>query len=84
MRLYISIRQHRWISILCLLFLFPIILEAQKFADKSYYIIDSLILEELVDSDKHLLDSALSLYHEAINDTARFNAIYMLTQANLL
>ncbi len=80
MRLYISIRQHKWISILCLLFLFPITLDAQKFADKSYYLIDSLILEELVDSDKHLLDSALSLYHEAINDTARFNTIYMITQ----
>ena len=80
MRLNISIRQHSWISILCLLFLFPIILEAQKFADKSYYLIDSLILEELVDSDKHLLDSALTLYHEAINDTSRFNAIYIITQ----
>ena len=56
------------------------IIHAQNYGDKSYYLVDSLNLDVLVESDKHLMDSALSLYHAANHDTIRMNAIMILTQ----
>ncbi len=51
---------------------------SQNYADKSYYLIDSLNLEELTDSDMQLLDSALTLYHQAKHDTNQLNALAIL------
>ncbi|MDF1672287.1 MAG: tetratricopeptide repeat protein [Vicingaceae bacterium] len=62
-------------------YLFPILFFislngfSQKFAEKEYYLIDSLILEELSPSDIQLLDSSLKLYHSFKYDTARVAAI---------
>ncbi|MBL4656616.1 MAG: tetratricopeptide repeat protein, partial [Flavobacteriales bacterium] len=42
-----------------------------QFANKTYYLIDSLILENLTSSDRILVDSALALYHKAEHDTTR-------------
>ena len=75
-----AVPQHYWVKILILLLIFPLNIEAQDYADKSYYLIDSLKLEELSENDRSLLDSALTLYHEAVNDTVRCNAIYLITQ----
>jgi hypothetical protein len=36
---------------------------AQKYADVSYYLIDSLEIDKLGDDDKVLLDSFLTIYH---------------------
>jgi len=44
-------------------------------ADKNYYLVDSLVLEELSNSDKELLENSLKLYHKAKNDTSKINAL---------
>lgn len=72
--------QRNWIFILILFFLSIPTLEAQKYEDKAYYLIDSLVLEEMVDSDIELLESSLRQYFEAENDTIRYNAIFQITQ----
>jgi len=63
-----------------ILILYPGLVMAQKIGEKSHYLIDSLNLEVLVESDRQLLDSALILYHQSENDTSRMNAIMILTQ----
>jgi len=55
-------------------------LRAQTFADKSYYLVDSINLDELTTSDKHLIDSALTQYYEATSDTGQCKAIMLITQ----
>lgn len=50
------------------------------FADRSYYLIDSLNLNELTVNDRSLLDSALTLYHVAAHDTDRLNALGILCE----
>jgi len=44
---------------------------AQEFADKEYYLIDSLIIDELISSDKQLLENAMISYHNAKDDTSK-------------
>jgi len=75
-----AIRQHFWINILILFLTLPFIAEAQDYANKTYYLVDSLKLDDLHENDRDLLDSALTLYHKAINDTVRCNAIFLITQ----
>ncbi len=48
---------------------------AQKFADKKYYLVDSLDLGALPESDKHLIDSCLKVYHKAKHDTSKINVL---------
>jgi len=48
---------------------------AQDYADKSYYLIDSLDMEGLTTDDSLLLETSLSIYHSANKDTTRINAI---------
>jgi tetratricopeptide (TPR) repeat protein len=48
---------------------------AQHFADKEYYLIDSLVLEELGEGDRTLMDSCLKVYHKAEHDTDKINAL---------
>ncbi len=45
------------------------------FADKSYYLVDSLVLEELTKGDMELIESSLKLYHSAKDDTSKINAL---------
>ena len=47
----------------------------EPFADKSHYLIDSLVLEDLTVDDRKLLDSALALYHQAVQDTDKLAAL---------
>ena len=49
--------------------------QAQNYADKKYYLVDSLVLDELSENDRHLLDSCLYVYHKAKDDTTRINAL---------
>ena len=51
-----------------------------QFAEKSYYLVDSLKLDELTLGDRKLLDSALILYHKAEHDTDRLNALDVLCE----
>ena len=53
---------------------------AQEFADKSFYLIDSLVLDDLASSDRTLVDSALTLYNKAEHDTDRLNALGILCE----
>ena len=46
---------------------------AQEFADKEYYLIDSLVLEELSEGDKELLKTSLDKYHSTKDDTIKIN-----------
>ncbi len=48
---------------------------AQNFADKEYYLIDSLVLDELSEGDRSLLESSLKKYHSAKDDTSRINSM---------
>jgi two-component sensor histidine kinase/Tfp pilus assembly protein PilF len=55
-------------------------LYAQKFADKKYYLIDSLQLNELSINEKKLIDSALTKYHHATHDTIKIKAINIIVE----
>jgi tetratricopeptide (TPR) repeat protein len=48
---------------------------AQKYADKAYYLVDSLVLEELTEGDKKLIDNSLKKYHSAKEDSSQINAL---------
>jgi tetratricopeptide (TPR) repeat protein len=48
---------------------------AQKFADKSYYLVDSLVLTSLNADDRVLIDSCLKNFHKAGHDTAKVQAL---------
>ncbi len=48
---------------------------AQNFADKDYYLIDSLNLDELSEGDQTLLDESLKTYHSEKNNIAKMRAI---------
>ncbi len=55
-------------------------LYAQQFADKNYYLIDSLQLNELSINEKKIIDSALTQYHQAKHDTLKINAINIIVE----
>ena len=53
---------------------------AQEFADKEYYLIDSLVLEELSEGDKELLKTSLDKYHSTKDDTIKINALHLICE----
>jgi len=68
--------------VLFIALLLTLTIDAQQFADKSYYLIDSLVLEDLSERDRHSIDSALNIYYNTDNDTDRINAIYIILEEN--
>jgi serine phosphatase RsbU (regulator of sigma subunit) len=58
-----------------------IFVNAQNFADKSYYLVDSLVLEELSESDRKLLDNSLKTYHTAKDDAIKIKALYYISES---
>jgi two-component sensor histidine kinase/Tfp pilus assembly protein PilF len=58
-----------------LLFLNSFNAVAQKYADKEYYLVDSLVLEELTEGDRELIDNSLKKYHSAEEDSSQINAL---------
>ncbi|MGB1019177.1 MAG: histidine kinase [Chitinophagales bacterium] len=52
--------------------------QAQKFADKEFYLIDSLVLENVDEFNKNLIDSFLAIYHKDEIDTAKLNTLSIL------
>ncbi len=48
---------------------------AQNYADKEYYLVDSLDLEQLSAEDQQLLETSLKQYHAAKEDTSRIKAL---------
>ena len=65
---------------LLLIFLFPLLVFSQQFADKEYYLVDSLVLSNISKSDKHLIDSCLAIYHKSNNDSVKIKTIRYLTE----
>jgi tetratricopeptide (TPR) repeat protein len=55
-------------------------LYSQDFADKEYYLVDSLTLSSISISEKVLIDSCLHLFHAASNDTSQIHAINYLVE----
>jgi len=59
--------------LILILFLFFVgnfqFLNAQEFADKKFYLVDSLELESLSEKDKNTIDSLLTVYHKTKNDS---------------
>ena len=53
---------------------------AQNFADKDYYLVDSLEIDKISDSDKKLLDSCLTFFHQAEDDTTRLKGINTIVE----
>jgi serine phosphatase RsbU (regulator of sigma subunit)/tetratricopeptide (TPR) repeat protein len=53
---------------------------AQEFADKEYYLVDSLVLEELTEGDRKLIDSCLKVFQNAKDDTSKVQAIGFLVE----
>ena len=47
----------------------------QDFADKEYYLVDSLVLEKLPLEDLKLLDSCLKVHHSAKDDTSKIKSL---------
>ena len=51
---------------------------AQKFADKEFYLIDSLELADLTKTDKSLIDSLLKEYHKEPYDSVKLDQLTVL------
>ena len=47
----------------------------QQFADKDYYLVDNLVLDQLTKADRILLDSCLGVYHNTNIDTIKIYAL---------
>ena len=53
---------------------------SQNYADPKYYLVDSLDLDAVGENDKKIVDASLKLFHEAINDTSRINAVNVIVE----
>jgi len=62
------------------MFLFVIKSSGQTFADKSYYLVDSLNLEKLSLKEQKLINSSLELFHNAKHDTLKIKAINTIVE----
>jgi tetratricopeptide (TPR) repeat protein len=49
---------------------------AQQFANKNFYLVDSLILTELTQEDKKLIDSTLNKFHKSKIDTTQILHVF--------
>jgi len=65
-------------------FLFTLVLyissQAQNYADKKHYLVDSLEYDILIVSEKKILDSSLATYHKATSDTQKLAAINFIIE----
>jgi tetratricopeptide (TPR) repeat protein len=53
---------------------------AQKLADKEYYLVDSLVLEELSEGDKNLLENSLKEFHATKDDTSKIESLNQICE----
>ncbi|MFD0963139.1 histidine kinase dimerization/phosphoacceptor domain -containing protein [Pseudofulvibacter geojedonensis] len=67
--------------LLCLLvFLLPNKNFSQNFADKNYYLIDSLQYAKLVSSEKELIDNSLKIYYDSKEEISKLEAINAIVE----
>jgi len=64
----------RFVIILCFS-LFSLNAFSQEFANKDFYLIDSLQLKELSVKSKRLIDASLTKYKQVKHDTLKLNAL---------
>lgn len=62
------------------MFLFAIKSIGQTFADKSYYLVDSLNLEKLSLKEQTLINTSLESFHSAKHDTLKIKAINIIVE----
>ncbi|MDG1476135.1 MAG: tetratricopeptide repeat protein, partial [Vicingaceae bacterium] len=62
-------------QLLFIFLLIPSLIFCQKIADKEFYLIDSLVLEDLTENDRLILDSSLTVYFSAKSDTSKIAAL---------
>ena len=62
-------------KIIFIVFVVPLLLFGQELADKEFYLIDSLNLALLTENDRAILDSSLTIYSLAKDDTAKIAAL---------
>ena len=53
---------------------------SQNFADKEYYLVDSLEIDKVSESDKKLLDSCLTFFHQALDDTSNLKGVHTIVE----
>ncbi|MBK9592011.1 MAG: tetratricopeptide repeat protein [Crocinitomicaceae bacterium] len=63
------------IRFVLLIFLISQYFWTQNYGDKKFYLIDSLNLDNISDSDKELIDTSLALYHLEKHDTTKLDLI---------
>jgi len=61
--------------LLSVIFLFVIQTNGQTYADKKYYLVDSLELNKLSEDDKEIINSALTKYHKTSQDSLKLKYI---------
>jgi len=73
---------HRFYKYLLLvnISLFAIKSYAQTFGDKTHYLVDSLNIERLSNSEIKLIDSALTIYYQSKHDTLKVEAINIIVE----
>jgi len=73
---------HRFCKYLLLvsMLLFVIKSSGQNFADKSYYLVDSLNLEKLSLKEKKLINTSLELFYNTKHDTLKIKAINIIVE----
>jgi len=62
------------------IYLFVINSSGQNFADKSYYLVDSLNLEKLSIKEQKLINTSLKSFHRAKHDTLKIKAINIIVE----
>ena len=63
-----------------IVYLFPFIIFGQNFVDKDFYLLDSIDLSAYNQHDKELLESSLTKFHSAKDDTSKILALKKITE----
>lgn len=76
---------HRFYKYLLLvsMFLFVIKSNGQTFADKNYYLVDSLDMGAIVEKEKIIIDASLTEYHSTTQDSIKINALFNIINQSL-
>ncbi|MBK9192461.1 MAG: tetratricopeptide repeat protein [Crocinitomicaceae bacterium] len=68
------------LSVVILFILIAHQLQAQKFADKNYYLVDSLVYENISPEYQQLIDTNLNTYHAATTDAEKIYAVNLIVK----
>lgn len=69
----------RYLLIVFIMFL-SFLAEAQNYADKKIYLVDSLEIDRLEDFEKKILETAIQQFHDASHDTVKVSAIVYIIE----